>query len=259
MRLQGKAGIITAAGSGMGRAGAIRFAEEGAAISVVDRDPEAVERVVQEIRAAGGTAHGIVVDLTNDEETRRMVRESAEALGGLDFIWNHVGHPGPSKVEGIDMADFDLAITLNLRTQVVATDVAIPILRQRGGGSLLFTSSTSGLRGSRKSPIYSMTKFGLVGFTRSLALKLANDHIRVNVLCPGTIDTPMAREFVSRHDEALPAGVDVEDLVSARDMDLVMHRKAQPVEVANVALFLTSDEASYITGTAVSVDGGTVA
>src|SRR6187397_734159 len=116
MRLAGKFGIVTAAASGMGRAGALRFAREGAQVAVVDVDAAGVTRVVDEITAAGGTAHGLVADLTADEDSRRIVWDTVSRFKGLDFVWNHVGHPGPAAVEGIDMVAFDLAISLNLRS-----------------------------------------------------------------------------------------------------------------------------------------------
>jgi NAD(P)-dependent dehydrogenase (short-subunit alcohol dehydrogenase family) len=125
MRMKDKVGIVTAAGSGMGRAGALRFAREGAAVGVVDIDEASVAAVVGEIAAAGGKAKGIVADLRQDAEARRIVRETANAFGGLDFVWNHLGHPGPAAVEGIEMADFELAVDLNLRSQVVTTEAAL--------------------------------------------------------------------------------------------------------------------------------------
>lgn len=137
MRLEDKLGMVTAAGSGMGRAGARRFAKEGAAVA----------DVVAEIEEAGGRAVGLVTDLTKDEDSRRIVREIANVFGGLDFVWNHVGHPGPASIEGIEMKDFDLAIDLNLRTILVTTEAAISEMKTRGGGAFLFTASTSGLQG----------------------------------------------------------------------------------------------------------------
>jgi NAD(P)-dependent dehydrogenase (short-subunit alcohol dehydrogenase family) len=259
MQLDGKIGIVTAAGSGMGRAGALRFAKEGAMVGVVDIDAPAVEQVVREITDSGGRAKGIVADLTKDSDSRGMVEETAAEFGGLDFVWNHVGHPGPARVEGVDMADFDLAVALNLRTLIVATDAAIPLLRARGGGSLLYTASTSGIRGSLKSPIYSMAKFGVIGFAKALAKQVGRQNIRVNVVCPGTTDTPMLRTFTARPDQESTQGMDVEELVKTRGTESPIGRKAQPEEIANAALFLISDEASFITGTALSVDGGTTA
>lgn len=259
MRLQGKIGLVSAAASGMGRAGAIRFAREGAAVGVVDIDEAGVAAVVEEIEAAGGRAKGIVADLTKEEECRRIVRETASAFGGLDFVWNHVGHPGPASVEGADMADFDLALNLNNRSVFVTTDAAIPELRARGGGSLLYTASTSGLMGSQFSPVYSMAKFGIVGFVRALAKRLAKDGIRVNAVCPGPVDTPMLRVFVARPDQQSTQGKDKEELVRTRGGQTPMGRPAQPDEIANAALFLISDEASFVTGAALPVDGGATA
>ena len=260
MRLAGKIGIVTAAASGMGRAGALRFAREGAQVAVVDVNAEGVQRVVGEIAAAGGIAHGIAADLTKDEDSRRIVWDTVSRFKGLDFVWNHVGHPGPAAIEGIDMGAFDLAVALNLRTVLITTEAAIPEMRARGGGSFLFTGSTSGLVGSGYSPVYSMVKFGVVGFVKSLALRLAPDKIRVNAVCPGPTDTPMLRVFVARPDQKSTAGMDPEELVRKRAHGSVpLGRTGRPEEIANAALFLLSEEASFITGVALPVDGGVTA
>jgi NAD(P)-dependent dehydrogenase (short-subunit alcohol dehydrogenase family) len=259
MRLAGKIGIVTAGASGMGRAGALRFAKEGASVAVVDLDAEHAEAVAAEIRAAGGRALAIAGDLTQDAFAKEIVGRTVAEFGNLDFVWNHVGHPGPASIEGIDMADFALAMDLNCRSVLVTTEAAIPILRARRGGSLLFTSSISGLTGSANSPVYSMAKFGVVGFVRSLAKRLAPDHIRVNVICPGPIDTPMLRTFVLRPDQQAPAGKDVEAMVTDRAARVPFGRPGKPEEIANAALFLISDEASYISGVAMPVDGAATA
>jgi NAD(P)-dependent dehydrogenase (short-subunit alcohol dehydrogenase family) len=168
------------------------------------------------------------------------VRETANAFGGLDFVWNHLGHPGPASVEGIDMADFATAIDLNLRSQIVTTEAALPELKARGGGSLLYTASTSGLMGSQFSPVYSAVKFGVVGFVRALAKRVARDGIRVNAICPGATDTPMLRVFVARPDQQSTQGRDPEQLVAQRAGQNPMGRPARPDEIANAALFLLS-------------------
>ena len=259
MRLQNKIGIVTAAGSGMGRAGALRFAREGAAVGVADIDQGRVEAVVAEITAGGGRALALVGDLRQDAFARDIVKRTANAFGGLDFVWNHVGHPGPAAIEGIDMADYESAIDLNLRTVLVTTEAAIPEIRVRGGGSLLYTASTSGIQGSAFSPVYSMAKFGVVGFVRSLAKRLAPEKIRVNAICPGPIDTPMLRVFVARPDQQRTAGQDKEALVQLRGRQNPMGRTGKPEEIASAALFLLSDEASFVSGAALPVDGAATA
>lgn len=259
MRLQNKIGIVTAAASGMGRAGALRFAREGASVAVVDLDEAAANAVVQQITGAGGKAIALAGDLRQDAFAREIVRRTAREYGGLDFVWNHVGHPGPASIEGLDWRDFELAMDLNLRTVLVTTEAAIPELRARGGGALLYTASTSGLTGSQFSPVYNIAKFGVVGLVHGLAKRYAREKIRVNAVCPGPVDTPMLRVFVARPDSQLPPGETPETLVVKRGGQVPMGRPAQPEEIANAALFLISDEASYVTGVALPVDGGATA
>jgi len=259
MRLANKIGLVTAAASGMGRAGAIRFAAEGAAVGLVDIDGNGVEEVVSTIKAAGGKAIGLVGDLRKDEFSRDIVTETAKAFGGLDFAWCHAGHPGPAEIEHIDMALWDIAVDLNLRTALTTTAAAIPEMRKRGKGSLLYTSSTSGLRGSPHSPVYSAMKFGIIGFMRSLSGRYAKEQIRANVICPGGVDTPMLRTFLARPDDKAKAGRDMNELLADRAKRAPMGRTSDPAEIANMALFLVSDEASYVSGAAIPVDGAMVA
>lgn len=259
MRMQGKIGIVTASGSGMGRAGAIRFAREGAAMAVVDLDPDAAAAVVKTITDAGGRAIAISGDLREEKFARDIVRQTANAFGGLDFLWNHVGHPGPASFEGLDMRDYDQAMDLNVRSVVITTEAAIPEMRARGAGAVLFTASTSGLVGSPFSPVYSAAKFAVIGMTRSLAKRYGRQKIRFNAICPGSIDTPMLRVFVSRPDQQQTQGADKEQLVVQRGAQNAMGRIAQPEEIANAALFLLSDEASFVTGSILAVDGGSTA
>jgi NAD(P)-dependent dehydrogenase (short-subunit alcohol dehydrogenase family) len=259
MRLPGKVGIVTAAASGMGQAGAVRFAREGAAVAVVDIDEAGARAVADEITRDGGKALALAGDLRQDGFAREIVRATTRAFGGLDFVWNHVGHPGPASIEGLDWKDFELAMDLNVRTVLVTTEAAIPELRARGGGALLYTASTSGLVGSQFSPVYNIAKFGIVGLVRGLAKRYARENIRANAVCPGPTDTPMLRVFVARPDSQMPPGETAESLVQKRGGQVPMGRPARPAEVANAALFLVSDEASYITGVALPVDGGATA
>jgi NAD(P)-dependent dehydrogenase (short-subunit alcohol dehydrogenase family) len=259
MRLKNKIGIVTAAASGMGRAGAIRFAREGAAVAVVDRDETGAKAVVKQIVDAGGKAVALAGDLRQDAFAREIVHQTVREYGGLDFVWNHVGYPGPAAIEGLDWKEFELTMDLNVRTVLVTTEAALPELRARGGGALLYTASTSGLVGSRFSPVYNVAKFGIVGLVRGLAKQYAPEKIRVNAICPGPTDTPMLRVFVARPNQPLPPGETIESLLKKRAEQVPMRRPAQPEEIANAALFLISDEASYITGVALPVDGGQTA
>ena len=155
---------------------------------------------------------------------------------------------------------WDIAVDLNLRTALVTTAAALPEIRKRNnGGSLLYTSSTSGLRGSPHSPVYSAMKFGIVGFVRSLAARYAKENIRANVVCPGGVDTPMLRDFVRRPDALNDPGVHMDQLIINRARKAPMGRISDPMEIANMALFLVSDEASWVSGAAIPVDGASIA
>ena len=140
---------------------------------------------MRQIAAAGGRAIALSGDLRQDEFAKNIVRETTRAFGALDFVWNHVGHPGPAAIEGLDWKDFDLAMDLNVRSVLVTTEAALPELRARGGGAILFTASTSGLTGSQFSPVYNIAKFGIVGLVHGLSKRYARENIRVNAVCPG--------------------------------------------------------------------------
>ncbi len=256
MRLAHKIGLITASGSGMGRAGAVLFASEGAKVMVVDANRAAAEETAELIRAAGGDAHVSTGDLCDEAYSRGLVAEVVERFGRLDFAWNHVGHPGPAGLEDVSASDLDLALNLNLRSVIFTSQAAITAMRKTGGGNILFTASTSGLQGSKFSPIYSAAKFGVIGLARSLARAHAPDGIRVNVVCPGATNTPMLRTFVRRPGQEGDMPGDLEKLVAQRSSLSPMGRAGEPIEVARAALFLVSDDASYITGVALPVDGG---
>lgn len=252
MRLNNKRAIITAAGSGMGRSGAELFAREGATVCVVDYNAENAAATVEAIKSAGGEAHAIVADLISEQECRRIVHESVKLMGGLDIFWAHAGEPGPGGIENLDMAAYQHALDLNVRSAVVSTGEAVPHLRKGNGPAILFTASISGLVGSQFSPIYSMAKFGMVGLTKSLALLLGPDGIRANIVCPGLVETAMLPDFLSRGGDSALVEQNKSKFVAA----IPLGRVARPSEIAQSALWLCSDDASYITGVALPVDGG---
>lgn len=252
MRLKDKRAIVTAAASGMGAAGCKLFAQEGATVAVVDIHPERTQAVVDEILAAGGKARGFIADLSRPEECGRVIREAADWLGGLDLLWAHAGTPGPAQFEEMEKADYDFTVNLNLTSAVQCAAAAGPLMRQRGGGSILFTSSVGGLVGSMMAPIYSMAKFGVIGLTMSLAQRYAADGIRVNAICPGPVDTPMLPLFFGRKGDEDKTEENRQKLMAI----VPMGRAAQPIEIAHGALWLLSDDASFVTGIALPVDGG---
>jgi NAD(P)-dependent dehydrogenase (short-subunit alcohol dehydrogenase family) len=236
----------------MGRAGAEIFAREGARVCIVDHNAEASAAVVKAIRSEGQEAHSIVADLTDMNQCRRMVADAAEALGGLDAYWAHAGAPGPQSVEGLDWEAYRASMALNVDSIVASLGQAIPLLRKGKGPAILMTASVSGVVGSQFSPVYSLQKFAVVGLAKSLALALGPDGIRVNALCPGAVDTAMLPTFMARDGNPVAAREAQRKFEAA----VALGRVAQPQEQAHAAMFLLSDEASYVTGVALPVDGG---
>jgi NAD(P)-dependent dehydrogenase (short-subunit alcohol dehydrogenase family) len=250
MRLQDKLAIVTAAASGMGREGVRRFVREGARVAAIDISAKALDALVAEIGAE--KVMPITADLSTPEGARGSIDQAVAALGGADILWAHAGMPGPASVENLDMDAYRKAIDLNITSAALGAGQVAPHMRARGGGSILFTSSISGLVGSMMSPIYSAAKWGVVGLGKSLALALAGDNIRVNVVCPGLADTPMKLGFTGRSGDPAEAAANEARLVAA----VPMGRLVKPGEVADAALWLASDEASFVTGVALPVDGG---
>ncbi|MBT2304839.1 glucose 1-dehydrogenase [Variovorax paradoxus] len=252
MKFQGKRIIVTAAASGMGRAGCEQFAREGGAVVAVDIDRDRLQSVVDGINGSGGKALAIVADLLEADSCQRIIHEGAEWLGGLDVLWNHAGIPAAPGIEDLDLAEYAKAMDLNVRSGALATAAAIPHMRKAGAGAIVFTASVAGLVGFRVSPIYSAAKFGVVGLAKALALRYAPERIRVNVVCPGATDTPMLPQFFGPNQDPKTAAE-----AQARAKSLIpLGRYGQPEEIARAAVWLASDEASFITGVALPVDGG---
>jgi NAD(P)-dependent dehydrogenase (short-subunit alcohol dehydrogenase family) len=246
MRLEGKKIIVSAAASGMGRAGCTMFAREGATVVAIDVNPQ----VVEVAKSIDGSVSALVADLSSVARCREVMAEAVGMLGGVDGLWNHVGLPGSGDVENLSEEDFALCMRLNIETNLAASGVVIP--RMTGGGSIIFTSSVSGLVGSPFSPLYSTAKTGVVGLAKSLALRYAPQKIRVNAICPGPVDTPMLPQFVGRGVSAEQAAINRERLLTT----IPIGRFGVAEDIAGAALWLMSDEASFVTGVALPVDGG---
>ncbi|MGH3630252.1 MAG: SDR family NAD(P)-dependent oxidoreductase, partial [Sciscionella sp.] len=239
MRLQDKRVVITAAASGMGRAGAELFCREGATVAAIDRDEEALRAVVDGITAAGGKANGFVADLSENDVVKHVFAEASTWLGGVDVLWSHAGMPAPSEIEQLDLDRYQRAAQLNVTQSTLLASLAITEMRTRGKGSIVFTSSTSGVVGSASSPLYSSLKASIIGLTKGLAVRYATDGIRVNAICPGMVATPMLYNgFMT--DSPFTKEETEKRFVAA----IPMGRPGKPEEIAHAALWLASDDSS---------------
>jgi NAD(P)-dependent dehydrogenase (short-subunit alcohol dehydrogenase family) len=247
--LANRVAVISGAATGIGRAGAILFAREGAAVTVFDNNP-AGEATVEAIAEEGGAAIFVEGDVSRRDDVDRAVRGTAERFGKLDIVWSNAGIPLFKTLLDTEEDDWDRIIGVNLKGGYLLSRSAIPELIKAGGGSVLFTGSTASYFGSRRWAAYCASKGGVLMLARALALDHADDKIRVNVVCPGATDTPMQEADMRSRD------VTYEEAVEAECQAHPLGRYAQPEEIAQAALFLVSDASSFVTGTSLLVDGG---
>jgi NAD(P)-dependent dehydrogenase (short-subunit alcohol dehydrogenase family) len=238
----------------MGRAACERFASEGAHVVVTDIDEAKAIETAETITSAGGSAAALRCDVSKLDDLRALIDRVERDHGVLHVLYNNAGIPGEAGLE-MEEAAWQRSIDINLKSAFYATSYAIPLLLKADRkGSIIFTSSVSGVVGSPFSPLYSLTKGGVILFMRSVAVRLGPDGIRANAICPAMIDTPMLPQFFGRE-----PGADISDLMSNYMSGVPLARPAQPSEVASVAAFLASDDASFVTGVALPVDGGFLA
>jgi NAD(P)-dependent dehydrogenase (short-subunit alcohol dehydrogenase family) len=251
MRLEGKVVAITGAATGIGRGCALAYAAEGAAVVVADVAVEEGRATVEAIEAAGGRAVFVEADVSSSEACARIVAEAVERFGGLDVMHANAGVERYENLETFAEVDLDLLLDVDLKGALLCAQAAIPALRRRGGGSIIFTSSVQASHSLPGCVVYAAAKAGLVAAARTLALEVGPDGIRVNTVSPGTIDTPMLRRDLAD----MAVGEQEDFLQRVRDAN-TLRRIGEPSEIGDAIVFLVSDRASYITANDLVVDGG---
>jgi len=251
MRLKNKVALITGAGSGIGREAALLFAKEGASVVAVDMNDAAGKETVAAIERDGGTATFAHADVSRAADTEAMVAAATKTYGRLNVLFNNAGifPANDGSVLETDEKTWDLVLSVNLKGVFLGCKYGIPAMLESGGGSIVNTASFVALMGSATPQIaYTASKGGVLALTREIAVEFARKGIRVNAICPGPVDTPLLQELFS--DPARKA---------RRLVHIPMGRLAQAKEVAQAALFLASDDSSYVNGTAFTVDGAITA
>lgn len=250
MRLKDKVALITGAASGIGRATAELFGREGAKVMCADIDGEGAERVARQIGDSRGDAASLQADVSQAADAERMVQQTVKRWGQLDVLVNNAGIAFVLPLTQVPEDQWDELMNVNLKGVYLGCKYAIPQMVGQGKGAIVNTASITGLRGFATWTTYSASKGGVVQLTKALAMELARMNVRANCVCPGIIDTAMLDQAV------VVQGVDKAELVATLGQGHPMGRIGRPEEVAAVILFLASDEASFITGVALPVDGG---
>jgi NAD(P)-dependent dehydrogenase (short-subunit alcohol dehydrogenase family) len=253
-RLEGKVALISGAGSGIGRATAELFAAEGAAVAVLDLRIEAAEETVDKIVADGGRAVTLAANVAVAEEVEAAVTGAVATLGRLDVLYNNAGVDSRGSVAEATEDDWDRAFAVNAKGTFLLSRAAIPYMIQAGGGSIINQGSVAALVGVPNFAAYCAAKGAVVALTRSMAVDLAPQRIRVNAICPGTVYTPLMEPMLrARGDGDLQAGL------AKTLLKYPIGRLGTPEDIARVALFLASTDAAFLTGSIVTADGGMTA
>lgn len=254
--LEGKVAIVTGSGNGIGRATAKAMAAAGAKVCVSDTLAEDGQRTVNEIRDSGGEAIFVLADIANEDQVKNIVETTVSTFGAIDILVNNAGIGGAQKrLHEVNTDEFARVVDVNLIGTFFMTKHTIPHFLKSGSGSIVNIASTYGLVGAPKAPAYCATKGAIINLTRQLAVDYGPDQIRVNAICPGYIDTSLGRRGPTLSPEEFKAATDRREKAAGMQP---LGRQAQPVEVGNVAVFLSSPGASFMTGSIVTVDGGCV-
>jgi len=249
--VQSKVVLVTGGGSGIGRATALKLAQEGASVMVADYVPEGGERTVKMIREAGSKATFVPTDVSVAKQVEAMVAKTLETYGRLDCAFNNAGIEGTFVHGTVECSEenFDRTIAINLKGVWLCMKYEIPQMLKHGGGTIVNTASVAGLVGGPVAPAYHASKHGVVGLTRTAALEYAAKNIRVNCVCPGVIRTPMVERVIDKGDIREQIWIDAEPI----------GRMGKPEEIAEGVVWLLSDAASFVTGHPMVIDGGMVA
>lgn len=253
--LADKVAAVMAASDGMGKATALAFATEGAEVAICARGKEKLSSAAKEISAAGKReAFAIQADVSRAGEPERFVAETAKRFGGIDVLVTNKGGPPPARFETLDDAAWQEHVDLLFMSTVRAIRAAVPEMRRRGGGSIVLLESTSVRRPIENLVLSNSLRAATVNLMRTLAAELAEDSIRVNAVLPGYVSTDRSLELAE--ERAARQGITLDEAVAARTREIPLGRSGRPEEIADAIVFLASPRASYITGTALLVDGG---
>ncbi len=251
-RLAGKTALITGGGTGIGRACAVLFAREGAKVAVAGRRAEPPAAVAAELSGAGNQAFAVVCDVTKSAEVERAVQSVVARFGRLDVVVNNAGAVLAATAEETSEADWDRLLGVNLKGTFLVSRAVLPELRKAGGGVIINIGSVLGLVGMKQRAAYAAAKGGVTLLTKAMALDHAHEGIRINCICPSLVETELIRELFS----VVP---DPEAHRRQRIAQIPLGRLGRPEDVAQLALFLASEESSWLTGAALPLDGGLTA
>lgn len=249
MKLRDRVAVITGAGSGIGRAMSLLFAQEGARVLAADINGDAAGETAGQITSAGGACQPLAVDASKAEQVEEMIHRSISEYGSLDIVCNNAGIGSTTDVVECDPDEWDRVMTVNVKSVYLGCKYAIPHMVRQGSGVIVNTASVAGMVGVAKRASYCASKGAVIALTRQVAVDYVKQGIRVNCLCPGTVDSPWVERL-------LVQAPDRDAARAALEARQPMGRLGTPEEVAAAALFLASDDAAFITGTGLVMDGG---